>query len=421
MRRSSASRDSRAILLVLDSAGCGAADDAAAYGDGDSDTLGNTARCAGGLNLPVLARLGLGSIHSITGVAPAREPLASWGKARERGVQKDTVAGHWELAGYPLMHAFPTYPDGFPLSLMDRFTQLVGLGWLGNKAASGTAIIEELGDAHRRTGSPIIYTSADSVFQIAAHEEVIPIERLYEIGELCRTQLLVGQHAVGRVILRPFVGKPGSFCRTDRRRDLALAPMGPTLIDQLLQVGVVTHGVGKIGDIFAWRSIADSVHVTNNDDAMAKLRATISAPEQGVRVSVGIDAHAPFVFANFNDFDMLWGHRNNWAGYAAGLEAVDAWLPSLFDELIEGDLLIITADHGCDPTDISTDHTREFIPVLACPVGRGGGRAFLAGEQPRGNPLGIRSTFADIGQTIAEYYGLIPLDEGVSFLQSILP
>ncbi len=421
MSASSTIRDSRAILLVLDSVGCGAMDDAAAYGDVGADTLGNTARRAGGLSLPVLGRLGLGSIHPIEGVSPAAEPLASWGKARERGVQKDTVAGHWELAGYPLMRAFPTYADGFPLSLMDRFTQLTGLGWLGNKPASGTAIIEELGTEHLATGNPIIYTSGDSVFQIAVHEEVMPVERLYELGELCRAKLLVGQHEVGRVILRPFVGEPGSFRRTDRRRDLALPPAKSTLIDALRQVGVATHGVGKIGDIFAWRSIADSVHVANNDDAMSKLLAAAGAVERGVRVSVGIDAHAPFVFANFNDFDMLWGHRNDWRGYAAGLEAVDAWLPDLFDQLVEGDLLIITADHGCDPTDISTDHTREFIPIIACPIGAGGGRAFLAGEQPRGNPLGVRSTFADIGQTIAEYYGLIPLDEGVSFLQSVLP
>ena len=307
--------------------------------------------------------------------------------------------GHWEMMGLKVETAFPTYPDGFPPDVMDAFTRETGLGWLGNYPASGTVIIQELGDEHVATGSPIIYTSADSVFQIAAHESVIPIERLYEICLIARERVVVGEHAVGRVIARPFVGpdEKGVYQRTHRRRDFALAPSEPTVLDRLGEIGVKSYGIGKIGEIFAWRGICESPHSTDNMNGFDHLLSRVSDGESG------------FVFANLVDFDMLWGHRNDVEGYARGLEQVDARIPELADAMVEGDLLVVTADHGCDPTTASTDHSREYTPLIA-----------LVKGVDRGVPLGTRATFADIGETVLDFYG-IPgrCGRGTSFLGQV--
>ncbi len=393
-------RAPRAIVLVLDSVGAGALPDAAEYGDAGSNTLGNTARAAGGLSMPNLGAMGLGNITDIQGVPPTETPSASWGKNAELSAGKDTTTGHWEMMGMRLTTAFPTYPDGFPPEVMDAFTRETGLGWLGNYPASGTVIIQELGDEHVATGKPIVYTSADSVFQIAAHEGVIPIERLYEICSIARERVVVGEHAVGRVIARPFEGPnaDGVYTRTHRRRDYALAPPEPTVLDRLLEVGVKSYGIGKIGEIFAWRGICESPHSENNmhgfDNLVKRVRDT---SDNG------------FVFANLVDFDMVWGHRNDVEGYARGLEAVDARMPELLDAMVDGDVLVITADHGCDPTTDSTDHSREYTPLIAHVKGVDAGVG-----------LGIRSTFADIGETVLDFYGISgACGRGTSFLSEV--
>ncbi|MGV8082747.1 MAG: phosphopentomutase [Coriobacteriia bacterium] len=389
-------RGPRAIVVVLDSVGAGALPDAESYGDVGSNTLGNTARAAGGLRLPNLGRMGLGNITEILGVPPVEEPEAFWGKMAEQSAGKDTTTGHWEMMGIRLARPFPTYPDGFPAEVMEAFTAETGYGWLGNRAASGTVIIQELGDEHVATGKPIVYTSADSVFQIAAHEEVIAVDELYRICRVARERVLVGEHAVGRVIARPFVGPDasGTYTRTHRRRDFALPPVAPTVPDLLAEQGILTHGIGKIGEVFAWRGICDSPHVTDNMDALDKLVELVAGDTPG------------FVFANLVDFDMLWGHRNDAEGYARGLEAVDARLPELLGGLMEGDLLIITADHGCDPTTASTDHSREYAPLIACVKSASGASGSRAAGTPAGGSLGVRETFSDVGATIAEFYGL---------------
>jgi phosphopentomutase len=384
---------------VLDSVGAGELPDAAAYGDVGSNTLGNTARAAGGLKMPHLGAMGLGNITDVVGVPPVAETLASWGKNAEASAGKDTTTGHWEMMGLVLTSAFPTYPDGFPPEVMDAFVRETGLGWLGNYPASGTVIIQELGDEHIATGRPIIYTSADSVFQIAAHEDVIPIERLYEICAISRERVVCGEHAVGRVIARPFIGPnaAGEYTRTHRRRDFALAPSEPTVLDRLEEIGVKSYGIGKIGEIFAWRGICESPHSTDNMNGFDNLVERVSDDENG------------FVFANLVDFDMVWGHRNDFEGYARGLEAVDARIPELIDAMVDGDLLVITADHGCDPTTPSTDHSREYTPLIAHVKG-----------VDRGVPLGIRATFADIGETVLDFYGIAgACGRGTSFLDEV--
>ena len=390
----------RAIVMVLDSVGAGEMPDAAEYGDVGSNTLGNTARVAGGLAMPVLGAMGLGNITDVLGVAPTGSPRSSWGKCAEASAGKDTTTGHWEMMGMVLTHAFPTYPDGFPPEVMDSFTRETGLGWLGNHPASGTVIIQELGDEHVATGKPIVYTSGDSVFQIAAHEDVIPIEELYRICEIARTRVCVGDHAVGRIIARPFIGPDanGVYQRTHRRRDYALKPYEPTVLDRLSEVGVRSYGIGKIGEIFAWQGICESPHSENNMHGFDNLLRRVAD-----------ESDAGFVFANLVDFDMIWGHRNDVEGYARGLEAVDARMPELIDAMIDGDLLVITADHGCDPTTESTDHSREFIPLIA----------FVKGVD-RGVALGTRATFADIGETVLDFYG-IPgtCGRGTSFLEAV--
>jgi phosphopentomutase len=392
-------REPLAIVLVLDSVGAGALPDAADYGDAGSNTIGNTARAVGGLSMPNLAAMGLGNITEILGVAPVTEPRASWGRSAEASAGKDTTTGHWEMMGLHVTRAFPTYPDGFPAEVMGVFEREAGVGWLGNYPASGTVIIQDLGDEHVRTGKPIVYTSADSVFQIAAHEEIIPIERLYELCLIARERVCVGEHAVGRIIARPFVGPnaEGVYTRTHRRRDFALEPTEPTVLDRLAEVGVTTYGIGKIGEIFAWRGVCESPHSENNMHGFDNLVARVGSGTPG------------FVFANLVDFDMIWGHRNDVEGYARGLEAVDARIPDLLDAMIDGDLLIITADHGCDPTTESTDHSREYTPLIAKSKG-----------VDRGVPLGTRATFSDIGETVLDFYG-IPgrCGRGVSFLAEV--
>ncbi len=393
------SRDPRAIVLVLDSVGAGALPDADAYGDAGSNTLSHTAAAVGGLTMPNLGAMGLGNITDVAGVQPTDSPRASWGRCSEASAGKDTTTGHWEMMGLHLTRPFPTYPEGFPPDVMDAFTRETGLGWLGNYAASGTAIIQELGDEHVATGKPIVYTSADSVFQIAAHEGVIPIDELYRICSIARERVMVGEHSVGRIIARPFIGPDdsGNYTRTHRRRDFALKPSEPTVLDRLAEIGVLSYGVGKIGEIFAWQGICESPHVTDNMDGFDKLVARVAGEEPG------------FAFANLVDFDMVWGHRNDAPGYAGGLEAVDRRIPELLDAMVDGDLLIITADHGCDPTTDSTDHTREYTPLIAKMKGVDAGVA-----------LGTRATFSDIGETILDFYGIAgACGRGTSFLPDV--
>lgn len=388
--------EKRVILIVLDSVGAGEAPDATAYGDAGSNTLGNIAKAMGGLSLPNLQSMGLGNILPLAGVEPlAAEKLAAaaFGKMQEVSCGKDTTAGHWELSGTPLLRPLPTYPNGFPTDLIAEFERQIGRRTLGNVVASGTVIIQELGEEHMRTGWPIVYTSADSVFQIAAHEQVIPPEQLYEMCGLAR-RLLVGEHGVGRVIARPFVGEPGGFSRTERRRDFSLLPPSGNLLAAVQAAGLPVVAIGKIHDIFADQNIDFSYPTANNADGMAKIMAALDKHSAGL------------IWANLVDFDMLYGHRNDVAGYGAALQAFDAWLPQLWSALRPDDLLLITADHGNDPTTPSTDHSREYVPVMAM--------AQTAAR--RGVNLGVRSCFADLGATAAEYLGAAELPAGRSFL-----
>ncbi len=391
-------RAPRAVVLVLDSVGCGAMPDAAEYGDDGSDTLRHVAEAAGGLSMPNLGGMGLGNLGGIPGVMPAEAPSASWGRNAELSKGKDTTTGHWEMMGVVLDRPFPTYPGGFPPDVMAEFERRTGMGWLGNYPASGTEIIQQLGEEHVRTGKPIVYTSADSVFQIAAHEEVIPVEMLYRISAIAR-DILTGEHPVGRVIARPFIGpdEQGRFVRTHRRRDFAIRPFEPTVLDILTEHHVTCYGIGKIGEIFAWQGICESPHVTDNMDGFTKLVERVGDGENG------------FVFANLVDFDMVWGHRNDFEGYANGLEAVDRRMPELLGAMRDGDLLIVTADHGCDPTTPSTDHSREYTPLIAKVKG-----------VDRGVDLGTRRSFADVGATVLDFYRLGGMcGRGTSFLAEV--
>ncbi|HKE27154.1 MAG TPA: phosphopentomutase [Bryobacteraceae bacterium] len=385
----------RVIWIVLDSVGIGAMPDAAEFGDPPgADTLGNIARLRG-LKVPNLERLGLGNIKSLAGIAPSEKPLAAYGRCRLASPGKDTTTGHWEMAGIHLTKPFPLYPNGFPADIMSEFERRIGRHSLGNKAASGTEIIKELGELHMRTGSPIVYTSADSVFQVAAHEEVIPLWELYKICEIAR-ELLCGPNEVGRVIARPFVGTPGNFMRTASRHDYAVPPPKGMLLDRLAEHGVATHSVGKIFDVFLGRGIEDSEKTSNNGDGMAKTLDAMKATERGL------------IFVNLVDFDQQYGHRNDVEGYGAALEQFDQWLPHFEAAMGEDDLAIFTADHGCDPTVPGTDHTREFVPLLAA-----GARVSSAAD------LGTRATLSDIGQTVAANFGA-EIAQGTSFLNQIL-
>jgi len=369
----------RVTIIVLDSAGVGALPDAHLYGDEGSDTLGNLSRAVGGLRLPNLQALGLGNIHGIQGVPPAEYPLASYGKMAEASPGKDTTTGHWEMAGVKLDEPFPTYPDGFPKEIMDAFEAATGKKPLGNKPASGTEIIEELGEEHVRTGRPIVYTSADSVFQVAAHTDVIGLDDLYGICEAAR-KILVPPHGVGRVIARPFTGSPGAFTRTVDRKDFSLAPPKDTLLDIAKKDGYHVVGVGKIEDIFAGRGLTGSVHTVSNMDGVDKTLDALSDIGRGI------------VYANLVEFDMLYGHRNDSEGYARALTEFDGRLPEFLDILGADDILFITADHGCDPTTPSTDHSREFVPLLCarnlCGLGPGRKRGLLRPRQDRSSRVG---------------------------------
>ena len=385
----------RIIIVVLDGVGIGELPDASLYGDEGSNTIVNTAAAVGGLDLPNLARMGLGRITEIPGVPAVEKPSACFGKMAERSPGKDTTTGHWEIAGLILDRPFPVYPHGFPQDLLDFFEERIGRRAIGNKVASGTVIIEELGAEHMRTGSPIVYTSADSVFQVAAHEEIIPVEELYRICLVAR-EMLTGEHAVARVIARPFVGRPGAFTRTARRRDFSLPPPKPTILDSFQKNGMTVSAVGKIEDIFAGRGITRAVHTKDNMDGVDKVLEAMQDENPGL------------IFANLVDFDMLYGHRNNVSGFAEALAAFDRRLPEITAKLRPEDILIITADHGCDPTTSSTDHSREYVPLLVY------GNFLRSGAH-----LGTRKTFADVAATIAEIFHLEQLN-GESFASEIL-
>jgi phosphopentomutase len=376
---------------VLDSVGIGAMPDAAEFGDEDSDTLGNIAKRKK-LTLPNLCALGLANIKPLPGLQPVENPTGAYGKCALASPGKDTTTGHWEMAGILLEQPFPLYPHGFPPEVMALFEARIGRKALGNKTASGTEIIKELGAEHLRTGSPIVYTSADSVFQIAAHERVIPLEDLYRMCETAR-EILRGPHEVGRVIARPFEGEPGRFVRTSNRKDFAVPPPEGMLLDKLSEQGVPVYSVGKIADIFLGRGIRESVKSNDNNDGMQKTLAAMAKQQNGL------------IFVNLVDFDQLFGHRNDIDGYAGALESFDRWLPEL--QLKNDDLLVLTADHGCDPTTPSTDHSREYTPLLVY------GNYVRAGVN-----LGTRATLADIGQSVAEVFGT-EIQAGTSFLQEI--
>jgi phosphopentomutase len=381
----------RVIWIVLDSVGIGAMPDAAVYGDEGSDTLGNIAK-QHKLELPNLRLLGLANIKPLVGVPGVDHPAGAFGKCALASPGKDTTTGHWEMAGILLKEPFPIYPHGFPADLMREFEERIGRKTLGNKPASGTEIIQELGGEHLRTGYPIVYTSADSVFQVAAHERVVPLDELYSMCEIARG-ILCGPHEVGRVIARPFEGEPGHFGRTPNRRDYAVPPPEGMLLDQLAAKHVPVYSIGKISDIFLGRGITHSVKTKNNADGMQKTAAAMRGTANGL------------IFVNLVDFDQQFGHRNDVAGYAAALEAVDGWLPSV--PLKNTDLLVITADHGCDPTTPSTDHSREYTPLVVY------GTHVKAGVD-----LGTRGTLADIGQTVADNFST-SIPAGVSFLSDI--
>jgi phosphopentomutase len=386
----------RVILIVLDSVGCGDAPDAGDYGDEGANTLANTAQAVGGLRLPNLGQLGLGNLTAIEGVAPEGTATGAYGRLTESSAGKDTTTGHWELMGLPLSKPFPTYPEGFPADLMAEFECRIGRGTLGNYPASGTVIIQDLGEEHVRSGKPIVYTSADSVFQVAAHEEIIPVDELYHICEVAR-ELLSGEHAVGRVIARPFVGEPGNFTRTERRKDFSLVPPQDTLLDVLKAAGQEVMGVGKIEDIFAHRGLTQSNHTPNNEEGVDAILDFMSREGRGL------------IFANLVDFDMLYGHRNNPRGYADALEEFDVRLPEIQSALRDADVLIITADHGNDPTTAGTDHTRERVPIL------------IAGSYVRRNAnLGTRSSFADAAATIADLLSVSWDGAGASFASDMI-
>ena len=386
-------RFERFVLLILDGVGIGEMPDAGAWGDLGSDTLGNLL-AAEKPELPNLQRLGLGNIRALPNLPAAPAPEGSFGKAAILSNGKDTSVGHWEIAGVVTAAPFPTYPAGFPERILEPFRRAIARDVLGNKPASGTEIIDELGEEHMRSGRPIVYTSGDSVFQIAAHEEIVPIEELYRMCGIAR-QLLDGPDRVARVIARPFLGEPGNFHRTGNRRDFAIPPPETTLLDLMKDKGLAVIGVGKVPSIFDGRGFTESVSAHGNAEVLDGTIRALHAAGCGI------------VFSNLVDFDMLWGHRNDAHGYAGGLEEFDRRLPELRAAMNAGECLIITADHGCDPTTASTDHTREYVPILAC--GRGAGT---------GVDLGIRKTMADIGQTIAENFGL-RLRNGQSFLADL--
>jgi phosphopentomutase len=383
----------RAAIIVLDGLGIGPAHDTHLYHDEGSDTLGNVARAVGGLSLPELEALGLGRCADLQGVIPVTEPRAAFGVCEPASPGKDSTTGHWEICGLLLRQPFPTYPEGFPQSIIDEFVRRTGRGVLGNQPSSGTAVLDAYGVEHCRTGNWIVYTSADSVFQVAAHESTVPLTELYAACRLAR-EILQGEHGVSRIIARPFTGEPGHWQRTPNRRDFSLPPPAATLLDRLAEAGIPRVGVGKVDDLFAGRGIS-SVHTATNREAYALIRNALDSMGEGL------------LLANVIEFDQTWGHRNDVSGFRAGLEELDQTLPSLLHPVREQDLVIFTADHGNDPTTPSTDHSREAVPLL------------VAGRRVRPADLGRRPTFADIGQTVAEFFRVPPLAAGTSFLSEV--
>ena len=378
---------------MLDGLGIGEAPDAARWGDSGSDTLGNVLRAVGGVDLPHLAQLGLGRIAPLPGVPAVPDPSAAWGAAAPASEGKDSTSGHWELCGLLLDRPFPTYPDGFPPEFLAEFSRRTGRGVVCNRPASGTVVLEEYGAHHLATGDWIVYTSADSVCQVAAHEARVPLTELYAACATARA-LLTGPHAVSRVIARPFIGGPGRWIRTASRKDLSVPPPGPTLLDQLAAAGVPRVGVGKVDDLFAGRGI-ESRHAPTNADAYRLIAGALQTLDRG------------FLFANVIEFDQAWGHRNDVPGFVRGLRELDAALPGLLASVRTDDLIILTADHGNDPTTPSTDHSREVVPLL------------VVGPKVSPVPLGTRRTFADVGQTVAEFLAAAPLSAGTSFLHEV--
>ena len=385
----------RIIVIVLDGVGVGATPDASDYGDEGTNSIGNTARVLGGINLPNMGRLGLGNITDISGVPPNKKPQGGYGKMQPLSAGKDTISGHWEMMGIYLPNPSPTYPEGFPAEIIKTFENRIGRETLANYPSSGTEIIKNLGEEHVRTGKPIVYTSADSVFQIAAHEEVIPIDELYRISLIAR-EILVGEHAAGRVIARPFVGTSSdNFTRTENRRDFSRTPESDTVLDKLHKSGFDVWSVGKIDDIFAHRGISRKNHSLSNKESLSTTLALLDESFHGL------------LFVNLIEFDMIYGHRNDPVGYYGALKDFDDAIPDIEKRLSKEDLVIISSDHGVDPTTESTDHSREFVPLLV----------FSPGVQ--GVNLGTRMSFADVGATITENFAVKPPEIGTSFLSEL--
>ena len=368
----------RVIIIVLDSVGIGEMPDAELYGDKGSNTLGNIAKSIGGLRLPNMGKLGLGNIGDIYGIKKIDNPLGNYGKCAELSKGKDTVTGHWEISGVVLEKPLKTFPNGFPTEIIEEFQDSIGRKIIGNKVASGTEIIKELGEEHVKTGYPIVYTSADSVFQIAAHEEVIPLENLYDMCKIAR-KMLTGENTVGRIIARPFIGEKGNYTRTPNRRDFALDPFNKTILEYIKEDNLNVMAVGKIEDIFNGKGVTEAVHIKNNSEGVDRTIEYMKEDKEGL------------IFTNLVDFDMLYGHRNDIEGYAKALVEFDKKLPEIISTMKNEDILIITADHGCDPTTASTDHSREYIPLLVY------GKSIKSGVN-----LGIRSCFCDIGKTVLD-------------------
>ena len=386
------------VFIVLDSLGIGEAPDADLYGDTGTNTLGHTAEAVGGLNLPNMQRLGLGNIGPILGVSAIPKPEGCYGKMREVSRGKDSTTGHWEIAGIIVEKDFPYYPKGFPAEVVEKFKSATKInGILGNRPASGTQIIEELGDEHVRTGFPIVYTSGDSVFQIAAHEKIIPLTELYRICRIARDEVMVGKHAVGRIIARPFIGTHGAYTRTPNRRDFSLQAPGTTMLDLLFENDIPTVAIGKIDDLFSGRGLKEKIHTHSNAEGIEEI------VKQSLAMNNGL------IMTNLVDFDMLYGHRQDAKGMAGAIEFFDKQLPRILESVRGEDILMITADHGNDPTDNSTDHSREYVPLLT-----------YSASGKKGVNLGIRSTFADAGKTVAEYFRVDAGQlAGTSFLNMI--
>lgn len=385
----------RICIIVLDSVGIGELPDADKFGDRGAHTLGHIADTAG-LRMPNMQKLGLGNIAELKGLPPAEKPMGRYGKMAEVSAGKDTMTGHWELMGLKIETPFLTYPNGFPPELIERFEEETGRRVIGNKPASGTEILDELGPRQMRTGEWIVYTSADSVFQIAAHEEVIPLEELYDACRIARRLTLDGPHAVGRVIARPYVGEPGAFKRTPNRHDYAVKPPAPTVLNLLKDAGLDSIGVGKIGDIFSMEGLTASHPTKSNEDGIRKTIALLGEPYRGL------------MLVNLVDFDSLYGHRRDPQGYADALEFFDGFVPELMEQLDRDDLLVITADHGNDPTHPGTDHTREYVPVVA-----------WSPSMTEGGSIGVRETYADLAATVAENFGVNYTGHGKSFLDRL--